>query len=50
MVLRSEGCRDVVGSVGSRGSSLRAGSRSVWVALAAEKNGLCMADEKKGSS
>lgn len=31
MVLRSKGCGDVVGSVGSRGSSLRAGSSTVWM-------------------
>lgn len=48
MVLRSKGCRDVVGSVGSRGSSLRAGSNIVWMEVAAEKNQVRMADEKNG--
>lgn len=36
MVLRSEGCRDVAGSVGSRGSSLRADGSTVRMGLAAE--------------
>lgn len=47
MVLRSKGCRDVVGSLGSRGSSLRAGS-TVWMGVAAERNQVRVTDEKNG--